>query len=407
MLASKLRLQLILLALFSPFNLALSQDNTIDTRQCKSIVKSWNKAHNDWKFNELSRLYAPKVLFYCDWVSKSVCIQNKTSQMNPARVFRQRLASEINITPLSDELTLCRFTKEVTTDDGKTNYPAYLVLKNINNELRIVAESDDITDRNMNITLTEDLFNNPSRNSKTLKPEKTPDSAFGLPFYSITSISTIAIIAFAARRRRKRKALEYKSEPPVENNMSSQKESSGNGNATPAEPNPTENKKPAEEIDSSLPENVIKGLQFEKFVVHKLPKNRFEVLEWRSDKSTNGRYATSSLDPDLEIRCIITDPFKTQRFVAIECKYRSKFYNNELEIATVEQLERYTAFSQERKMKVYIVLGFGNTADDPSELYMIPLKDIRSNVITKQQLSRLENRISKWFRYDLEKETLV
>jgi len=215
---TKIFVFLTVLLSFSGYQSLKAQDNN---KKYNRIVNAWNKAHNKWKPEELRAIYSREVLYYCQWQNKEACIQDKTTQMTPGRVFEQRIVSQIKISALAENLILCKFTKEVTTDDGEVRYPAYLVITEKDNQLRIIAESDDISDRNMNFTLTGDLFKNPGKNPKTRKPEEKSVSGLGLPFYSITSISAIAIIALAARRRRKRMALKNINPKSVESNPAS------------------------------------------------------------------------------------------------------------------------------------------------------------------------------------------
>ncbi len=146
-----------------------------------------------------------------------------------------------------------------------------------------------------------------------------------------------------------------------------------------------------------------KGTDFEKYVVEKFNKKYFKIKEWAGDKYVNGRYAETTLQPDLKISFSHNNQ---KRNFAVECKYRSSFYQDGVVVASDEQLARYKKFEDQENTTVYLAIGVGGTATAPSSLYVVPLSSINSSFISFSQLKKHFKNPEKNFFYDLEKEHL-
>jgi hypothetical protein len=77
---------------------------------------------------------------------------------------------------------------------------------------------------------------------------------------------------------------------------------------------------------------------------------------------------------------------KKARF-AVECKYRSRYQANTVEICKTYQLENYRAYELNHKVPVYILLGIGGGPSLPDELFVIPLKSMRNNWMSKTEVA--------------------
>jgi tellurite resistance protein len=127
-----------------------------------------------------------------------------------------------------------------------------------------------------------------------------------------------------------------------------------------------------------------KGLDFEKYVVQKFSKQYFKILDWAGDKYVEGRYAQTTLEPDLKLQF----KYKNIRVdFAVECKYRSSFYKNGIAWATENQLKNFQNFSAQKKQPVFIIIGVGGIASAPEELYLVRLSDIYSTFLEKSTLN--------------------
>jgi hypothetical protein len=122
---------------------------------------------------------------------------------------------------------------------------------------------------------------------------------------------------------------------------------------------------------------------FEKYIVRKFDKKYFTLLEWAGDKYTEGVYAKTTRHPDLKIRFKLNNEVKV---FAVECKYRSGYYKNGIEWCKAHQLNGYKKFAMETRMPVFVALGVGGTADNPADLYILPVEKISDIFLSKEAL---------------------
>ncbi|WP_210463812.1 hypothetical protein [Rufibacter roseolus] len=134
-------------------------------------------------------------------------------------------------------------------------------------------------------------------------------------------------------------------------------------------------------------DNLRKGHDFEKFVVTRFSKKYYTIKEWTSDKSVDGRFAETTLQPDMVLKLNL-DSFSKE--LALECKWRQRLPKEGIEVATENQLKRYKRFEQEKGIPVFIVLGIGGLASSPKHLYTIPLREISHGFIPHDQLTKFE-----------------
>ncbi len=127
-----------------------------------------------------------------------------------------------------------------------------------------------------------------------------------------------------------------------------------------------------------------KGDAFEAFVASKFDKKFFLLKEWTGDKFIKGVWAQSTKNPDLRFRFEMSDIIQD---FAIECKYRTNV-GKEFEWARKDQLEYYRNYEVEIGIPVFIAIGIGNQPDNPSELFIIPLKDLTDTVFSKELFRR-------------------
>lgn len=147
------------------------------------------------------------------------------------------------------------------------------------------------------------------------------------------------------------------------------------------------------EAFSTSPEWV--GKRFEKFVIDKFDDHFSIVERTHSFKTNQERFVESSLNPDYVLRHI---PTKSE--FAVEVKYRSKLNKGMLHWSNPAQLERYREFAKNRKIPVYIVIGFGGEIEeDPADMFLIPLEEAKYPALYPsvfQQFSRNPNKNFYW-----------
>lgn len=122
----------------------------------------------------------------------------------------------------------------------------------------------------------------------------------------------------------------------------------------------------------TMPEDVMKGREFEEFVLELLDVKSGKLLlkEWRGDKTMGDVFPKNNSYPDFLI-----EEVETKHNVAIECKWR-KFLNHSamMDLFSPEQLTAYQEFSEERDLPVFIFLGIGGEPCEPEDIYIIPLE---------------------------------
>lgn len=146
--------------------------------------------------------------------------------------------------------------------------------------------------------------------------------------------------------------------------------------------------------ENGLTESEEKGRAFEEYVVSHFNKKYFTLKEWRGDKYYKGNYAESNRYPDMEYEFSLDGkiiiPF------AVECKWRSKFKNEQIQWATEEQADIYRKFEKEKEMPVFVVIGVGGSPSDPERVYAVPLKALKLSIAK-------EDYIRDFMREDKEK----
>ena len=125
------------------------------------------------------------------------------------------------------------------------------------------------------------------------------------------------------------------------------------------------------------------GYEFEKFVVDLFPTSFYRIKFWTSDKSSNNHVcADSNQYPDLLVELTKNG---TKYPFAVECKYRSNLLETGFELGA-KQLANYRQFESENDVIVFIAIGIAGSPSNPKDLYVMPLSDIKGNVVPVAQL---------------------
>ena len=150
----------------------------------------------------------------------------------------------------------------------------------------------------------------------------------------------------------------------------------------------------------------IVGKRFEDYVQSLFSEQYFKVVEkTHSFKTNSERYVESSLNPDF-----IFEYIPTKEKFAVECKFRSKLNaKRQLEWSYPEQLQRYRKFQHERKIPVFIIIGYHQITkkwdreereyyeDVQKFMYNIPLNDAKYPALYKSVYAKYERDRKKPF----------
>ena len=152
----------------------------------------------------------------------------------------------------------------------------------------------------------------------------------------------------------------------------------------------------------TLPEEVLKGREFEDFVLELFDLNEtktYSLLEWRGDKSMGEISPISNTYPDFVLE--YKEGRRKKKF-AIECKWRASIPKRFTQpLFEPEQITHYQEYAVEKAQKVIIILGVGGEPSMPEELYLIPI-DAISQIQSKPSLLKKFKReiVDKWFSID-------
>lgn len=132
----------------------------------------------------------------------------------------------------------------------------------------------------------------------------------------------------------------------------------------------------------TLPEDVLKGREFEDFVLELLnlhEDNGFVLKEWQGDKTTvSTSRPLGIICPESNRHPDFVFDYQGKGF-AVECKWREKLpHDLSRDILPEEKVSIYQQFSTERNIPVYIVLGVGGEPSNPELLYNISLPEVPS-----------------------------
>jgi hypothetical protein len=138
-----------------------------------------------------------------------------------------------------------------------------------------------------------------------------------------------------------------------------------------------------------------KGTAFESFVVKRFDPEYFTLIEWRGDKSVDGIYPIMNIYPDLEY--YFESKFESKSF-AVECKWREDFIEEKL-VLKEQQIANYYHYENITGNKTFLIIGVGNIPSFPNHVYVIPVSEIKSEVLHEFELEifRRKNPLENFF----------
>ncbi len=145
-------------------------------------------------------------------------------------------------------------------------------------------------------------------------------------------------------------------------------------------------KKTAAKLPNLLtPESFKKGEDFEKYTRNILfsPDHYTLIEKPHSYQEVVGDLPESILKPDYSFRDKITN---TEFFV--ESKFRTYLFFDQLRWTYAKQLARYHEYN--KQMPVFILLGLGNVAAEPSRLFLLPLKHAKYKGLYLSEAKKFE-----------------
>jgi len=113
---------------------------------------------------------------------------------------------------------------------------------------------------------------------------------------------------------------------------------------------------------------------FEQWVVNQFPPSQYCLIDWRSDKRSGDIYPRSNQKPDL---VFASRQAGKKDYFAIECKWKDTIKGQSWEWAKSQERNQFHEFAEKMLMPVFIVAGIGGKPDEPEQVYIIPLSEIK------------------------------
>lgn len=132
--------------------LEVKSNDVVSEANGKDLLLRWNKCHNDRDPNCFASLFSSNALFYSKTLTTTNIINLKASLFDKHPNFSQVINDNtVSYYRYGDTLAI-HFVKEVETVSGKKKYPSYLLILKDRDSDKIVAESDDITDKKLGLS---------------------------------------------------------------------------------------------------------------------------------------------------------------------------------------------------------------------------------------------------------------
>ena len=350
------------------FSSARANDN-IAIAEIEQLVTAWNNNHNTKNIEAFKLQYAPTLYFYGKYADVKQCLKSKQKFLRNS--YFQTIITPVSITRYSSGAIKCSFTKSVTYKQSTKEYPSYIVLERRDNKYLIIGESDLITDQHLHAGM--------NLGTEIQEKNEPVQSYASFAYVTIAVIILFFILLYVKRKRNATRA------------------------ATLFVTHTNETDDETKPLHKPVTDYKEKGDAFEKWVVERFNSKYFKIKEWRSDKYHDGLYAASNMMPDLVFELKSNGVFTA---FAIECKWRSSYFHNTVELAKEYQLRNYKEYALKNQIPVFIVLGVGGQPADPALIYIVPLEEVDTNVFSKEALSRFHRKSKGTFYFNAESKVL-
>jgi hypothetical protein len=357
---------------------AAAQVSFAEKMEITDIVAKWNSALHISTIDQLNNLYATSVLTNGIHKTKEQCIKEKLALLNQFAGLHQEIITPIEITCYQSGTIRCSFTKRVRYKETVGDYSGYLLLEKSGDHYQITGEGGQESEQSLKagVKLGEEIPGTSAGDSAWMVFLFASLSLLVIVMW-IRGKSRIATLSFVYAKRNRHAT-------PVAYNEKVITKSVDRKFAVTH---------PISAIDApqaAATDQEKKGRAFEEFILDRFPKDRFNLVEWRSEEiHDDGRRTTDDGKkktwPDLQLELKLQSgkyPF------AVECKWRNDFWKGIIEWARDAQISSYQEFQTSKEMPVFIALGVGGTPSDPRDLFIIPLSHLYQSILTQDWLKK-------------------
>jgi hypothetical protein len=321
------------------------------------LVSRWNSAMHMSTIDRLNNLYAPEVLINGEHKTREDCIKEKSDLVNQFAGLHQEIITPIDITFYQSGTIRCSFIKRVNYKDTSTDYQSYLLLKKEGDHYQITGEGGQESEQSLKAGVK-------------LGGETSPPSSGDSSWIIFCGASIFLMFIVVWVRGKSRMAAHSFMHPRTDSNATSDENIS----------------------QTAAPDDQDKGPAFEEFILHKFPKDTFNLVEWKREKIQDDgllrdpdSYRDGGQRPDLQLEL----KGQSEKYpFAVECKWRNDFWKGIIEWARDAQISSYQEFQTSKEMPVFIALGVGGTPSDPRDLFIIPLSHLYQSILTQDWLKK-------------------
>lgn len=382
-------LTLSLLAIFLCFP-ATGQQLTLNTKKIEALIEKWNLIHNQANVEGFDNIFDDQLLFYSEHVSRSkaTLLKKLLFVRNPG--YQQRISADIKYTLHTNGVVKCEFTRDVLRDGEWEGEPMYLLVGFKNHGYWIIGESDPRTDQQYGYkpkigeavdvevvsasvnTDNQTLFSEVAVNPALSTPTDTDGSiSWGsLHIYLVIALLSAGVLIIFLDRMgvKKEKALQAQHE---------------------------EEMMLEDDYDVIIPETKVPNQPYQVIENH-LKQNAFRDFLLKMFDPVFFKYKKfdDALNSNAEQRMEFELPGQKSETPAFAVQYLYKEdTGEEVNLFSDTQLVGYR-----EQRDLYFVLGIGGPPDTPNEIYLVPATELKSEVISKDQLRPF--RRSGSFYYD-------
>ena len=398
----------------------MTQRVGVDTDEIESLIDEWNFANNTRNLHSFEKVYADRLAFYTENVSRRKAITHKQQLFKLKPYFRQRITTHITYTPYSKGVVKCDFTKEVFEKTYWKKFPSYLLVSYEGNHYAIVGESDYPTDNALKYK--PDIGEPISFAGSPDIPDSLDLSIDSSEMDSSMLVNSLEADIASHEIVDDKEELDHESAKAPTQTVDASSKSNGlesmlsdlsslgmitvpkgyifilvgmlglGGLMIFIADNLQSRKRNVKKRGTELQrhdeaEHAIRDFKmqsvFESFVITLFDPLYFRYRRPKVEHVYAGKVSEGESGPDLEFEFTQNE---TQVRFAIKCQYYRSAAKNEVQLFSGARQELFRNFEEESEMDLYYVLGFGGTPDDPKELFFVPAKAVTNEYITKAAL---------------------
>jgi hypothetical protein len=392
---------------------------TEDTEKMTAVLQKWNNAHRDNNLSALRDLYSETIVYDGSRLSSSRCIEIKQNEFEKNPDYRQSV-DRVRVKEVAPDVMRISFNKQVKKSGVLWRYPAYILVEEIDGRYMIVGESDSESEATVNYYLKH-RQRQKSTSSADAKVDKldslqttADDSVMSQPIVNDSIEDSKGSITASRSDTASSSTVQHATTDEEETiTVPLNKIYIFAGiigvivlliiliNAISGSRKKRKIRKHIKGADKHDQYNKDASVVFEKFVMRLFDPLYFKAFRAKKDRvMANAGAAQSDTHPELEYEFNHKD---TQARFVVECIYIPELKYKDIQIASPRLVKSFSLLDEDDN-DLYLIVGTEGTPDDPKEIFLIPVRDIRSSHMTYPELQQY--RKHGMFFYNAERKVL-